>query len=105
MERVLAAWDEHFAHRSLPQTLSALLRDAGFTIRQRTTIPMFNPEYHPNTFSRGMIGIIAAFVSGRKGVTAEEAAAWAAEFADLAARGRYFFSLNRYLFVAQKPHA
>lgn len=103
MQRIMAAWDEHFVHGSLPQTLSALLREAGFTIRQRATIPMFNPEYHANTYSHGMVRLIANFVAGRPGVTPEEAAAWVAEFDDLGARGRYFFSLNRYLFVAGKP--
>jgi arsenite methyltransferase len=42
MARVLAAWDEHFAHGDLPRTLSRQLRDAGFTIRDRMAIPMFN---------------------------------------------------------------
>jgi hypothetical protein len=36
-------------------------------------------------------------------VTKEEAAAWAAEFPELGKQGKFFFSLNRYLFVAAKP--
>ena len=105
MDRVLAAWDEHFVHGDLPRTLSPRLRDAGFTLRHRTVIPMFNPEYDSNTYSHGMIGIIASYVAGRNGVTREEADAWAAEFAELGKQGKYFFSLNRYLFVADKPDA
>lgn len=102
MARVLAAWDKHFVYGDLPRSLSPQLRDAGFTLRQRTVIPMFNPEYHGNAYSYGMIGIIAAFVAGRKGVTKEEADDWAAEFAELGKQGKYFFSLNRYLFLAVK---
>ena len=45
------------------------------------------------------------FVVGRQGVTKEDAAAWVAEFPDLGKQGRYFFSLNRYLFAAEKPGA
>jgi arsenite methyltransferase len=105
MARVLAAWDEHFVHADLPRTLSHQLRDAGFAIRQRDVIPMFNPEYHANTYSHGLLGLMASFVAGRRGVTKEEAAAWMAEFADLGKQGRYFFSLNRYLFAAEKPGA
>jgi ubiquinone/menaquinone biosynthesis C-methylase UbiE len=102
MERVLSAWNEHFVHAGLPRTLSRQLRDAGFTVRQRDVIPMFNPEYRENTFGRGALGIMATFVVGRKGVSQEEANAWLAEFAELDKEGKFFFSLNRYLFVADK---
>jgi ubiquinone/menaquinone biosynthesis C-methylase UbiE len=105
MARVLAAWNEHFVHAQLPRTLSRQLRDAGFALRRREVIPMFNPEYDPNTFSHGLLALMASFVVGRQGVTKEEAAAWHAEFASLGRQGRYFFSLNRYLFAAEKPEA
>jgi arsenite methyltransferase len=103
MERVLSAWNEHFVHAGLPRTLSRQLRQAGFTIRQRDVIPMFNPEYQENTFAKGALTIMASFAVGRKGVSQDEASAWLAEFADLGKQGEFFFSLNRYLFVADKP--
>jgi arsenite methyltransferase len=104
MAHVLAAWDEHFVHGDLPRTLAPSLRDAGFTVRQRSIIPMFNPEYHTNTYSYGLIGIIASFVVGRKGVTKEEVDTWTAELRELGRQGRYFFSLSRYVFFVEKPH-
>jgi arsenite methyltransferase len=103
MKRVLSAWNEHFVHAGLPRTLSRQLRDAGFTIRQRDAIPMFNPEYRENTYGKGLLAIMATFAVGRKGVSQEEADAWLAEFAQLDKQGKFFFSLNRYLFVADKP--
>jgi arsenite methyltransferase len=103
MKRVLSAWDEHFVHAGLPRTLSRQLRDAGFMIRQRDAIPMFNPEYRENTFGKGALALMATFAVGRKGVSREEADAWLAEFAELDKQGKFFFSLNRYLFVADKP--
>jgi arsenite methyltransferase len=105
MARVLAAWDEHFAHAHLPRTLTRQLRDAGFTVRERIAIPMFNPEFEDNTYGKGMLTMMASFAPGRKGVTQSEADAWFAEFADLGKEGKFFFSLNRYLFVADKPNA
>jgi arsenite methyltransferase len=105
MGRMLSAWNEHFVHAGLPRTLSRQLRDAGFAIRQRNVIPMFNPEYHENTFGKGALSIMASFAVGRKGVSKEEADAWLAEFAELGTQGKFFFSLNRYLFVADKPAA
>ena len=103
MKRVLSAWNEHFVHAGLPRTLSRQLRNAGFTIRQRDAIPMFNPEYRENTYGRRLLAIMATFAVGRKGVSQEEADAWLGEFAELDKQGKFFFSLNRYLFVADKP--
>lgn len=105
LRRILAAWDEHFVHPDLPRRLSPLLREAGFEIARREAIPMFNAEYRPDTFGHGVTGIMAAFVAGRKGVTREEAEGWARELEELGARGEYFFSVNRYTFLAEKPVA
>jgi len=102
MARVLKAWDDHFVHPYLPRVLSSELRKAGFILRQRTSIPMFNPEFEDNTYGKGMLETIASFVVGRRGILQEEADAWFAEFAKLGADGKFFFSLNRYLFVAEK---
>jgi ubiquinone/menaquinone biosynthesis C-methylase UbiE len=102
MARVLSAWDEHFANGTLPRTLSRQLRDAGFTLRERLAIPMFNPEFEDHTYGKGMLEMMASFAVGRNGVSQSEADAWFAEFATLNKAGAFFFSLNRYLFVADK---
>ena len=105
MKRVLSAWDEHFVHAGLPRILSGHLREAGFAIRQREVIPMFNPEYHDNTYAKRALGMMASFAVGRRGVSQDEANAWLAEFSELGKQGKFFFSLNRYLFIADKPSA
>jgi arsenite methyltransferase len=102
MKRVLSVWNEHFAHAGLPRILSRQLRDAGFNVRERDVIPMFNPEYRDNTFGKGALGLMASFAVERKGVSQEEARAWLAEFDELNNQNKFFFSLNRYLFVADK---
>ena len=57
-----------------------------------------NAGYDPNSFSAGLIGFITAFVAGRQGLNERDARDWAQ---DLNALGDdYFFSLNRYLFLA-----
>jgi arsenite methyltransferase len=96
--RVLAAWDEHLVDPYLPRRLTALLSAAGFSVARREVIPLLNAGYAPNTFSAGLIDFIAGFVPGRQGLTEADARAWAE---DLKALGDdYFFSLNRYLFLA-----
>ncbi|MEK6710170.1 MAG: methyltransferase domain-containing protein [Nitrospinota bacterium] len=101
--RILEAWDEHLADPHLPRTLAARLRGAGFEILRREAIPILNPEYGPETYSVGMISLVVPFVIGRRGVTKEEAKAWAEDLKGLGERGEYFFSLNRYLFLVRKP--
>jgi arsenite methyltransferase len=100
MRRVLAAWDEHLVDPHLPRRLTGLLSAAGFSVVRRAAIPLLNAGYDPNTFSAGLISFVGAFVPGRQGVTERDAQDWAQ---DLKALGDdYFFSLNRYLFLAVK---
>jgi SAM-dependent methyltransferase len=99
MTRVLHAWDEHLAHPHLPRDLPKLLADAGFTLRTTEVVPVLNVGYDRQTYSAGVLGMIAEFASGRQGITSEEAEAWEEDLRALGAD--YFFSLNRYLFVAE----
>ncbi|MCH8953472.1 MAG: methyltransferase domain-containing protein [Proteobacteria bacterium] len=101
MRRVLAAWDEHLVDPHLPRTLARRLKDQGFRVRAEV-IPIINIVLEPNTYSYGILGEIQDFVAGRQGVSAEEADAWAEDLHDLGRAGKYFFSLNRYLFAAEK---
>jgi arsenite methyltransferase len=103
MDRVLAAWVDRFADPHLPRSLSRRLRDAGFRIRRRDVLALLNPEYDPNAYSVANASIIADYVTGRGGLTPDEVQAWQRDLAQLGAEGRYFFSLNRYLFLADKP--
>jgi hypothetical protein len=100
MRKILASWDEHLADPHLPRRLTSLLNQAGFAVTHRSAIPLFNARYDPRTYSAGLIGFIEAFVPGRAGVTAADANAWAEDLTGLGAD--YFFSLNRYLFLAVK---
>lgn len=98
--RILDAWDEHFVHRGLPRVLGAEMRKAGFRLRQRRAIPMLNPEFVPDAFSFHLTRMMAGFAAGRAEATEADATGWLEELGRLGREGRYFFSLNRYLFVA-----
>jgi arsenite methyltransferase len=99
MERVLRAWDEHLAHPRLPRVLPSLLRDAGFTLRRAEIVPVMNLGYARDTYSANVLGTIADFVPGRQGITLDEVDEWRDDLRSLG--DDYFFSLNRYLFVAE----
>lgn len=103
MARVLSAFDEHLAHPHLPRRLGRLLQQAGFRPPRCEVFTMLNPVYDPNTYSGAMIDLIAGFSAGRRGVSPEEAADWAEDLRTLGLRGEYFFSVNQYFFLAEKP--
>ena len=100
MERVLAAWNEHLADPHLPRRLPMLMRAAGLEVADVAIIPILNHGADRDTFSAGMRGLVAAYVAGRGGVTLDETRAWVDDLESLG--DDYFFSLNRYLFVAKR---
>ena len=102
MRRILAAWEQHAADCHLPRTLSNRLRQAGFQVETERVIPLFNPAYNPNTYSNRVIETIVSFVSGKGGIGRAEAETWAKELRQAGERGEYFFSLNRYMFLAKR---
>lgn len=100
MRRMLAAWDEHLADPHLPRRLGGLLEEAGLSVTQRAVFPILNAGYRRDTYSAGLIGFISAFVPGRHGLDGADVDAWSQDL--LALGPDYFFSLNRYLFLAVK---
>jgi len=102
MQRVLAAWNERFADPYLPRSLARRLRDAGFEVRSREVLVLFNPDYDPDTYSVTNGRIIADFIVGRQGITGDEVEGWTRDLEQLGREGDYFFSLNRYLYCAER---
>jgi ubiquinone/menaquinone biosynthesis C-methylase UbiE len=104
MRRVLAAWDEHCPHKHLPRILVPMLRAAGFEVAQQQALAFFNPSLSEDAYSHGAIELIGSYVPGKLGVTADEAAQWAAELRLLGAQDQYFFTITRFVFLAVKPN-
>jgi ubiquinone/menaquinone biosynthesis C-methylase UbiE len=102
MSRILTAWEEHAADPFLPRTLARRLSRAGFQVEAQKIVPLLNAEFNPNTYSNRMIDLIIPFVIGRAGITHDEAETWARDLRDRGQSGEYFFSLNRYFFLARK---
>ena len=101
MTQVLAAWEEHLVDPHLPRTLGRSLEAAGFEAGPPTVLPLLNVGDAEERFSGSLLGLVASFVVGRHGFTQESADEWAAS---MRALGRdWFFSLNRYVFLATRP--
>jgi arsenite methyltransferase len=101
MRRILQTWEQHLADPFLPRTLGRELRRAGFDVAPPRVLPLLNVGYEPATYSGGLIPIIARFVVGRDGWTADDVDAWIDDLRSLGAD--YFFGLNRYVFLATAP--
>lgn len=102
MDRVLAVWEEHAADPYLPRTLSNRLDGAGLDVKLQEVVPLMNPGFVEDTYSNRLIDLIVSFVSGRSGISRDEAQSWADNLRQNGLDGQYFFSLNRYLFLAKK---
>jgi arsenite methyltransferase len=103
MKGILTAWETHAADPFLPRTLAKRIERAGFQIEACKIIPLYNPQYDPDTYSNRMIDLIIPYVVEHGNISQEEAESWAHELRNCGKNGTYFFSLNRYFFLARKP--
>jgi ubiquinone/menaquinone biosynthesis C-methylase UbiE len=100
MDRALAAWDDHLTHRSLPRTLAAQLRAAGFGDVAVEAHAFVAADLSPETYVGAIFPLIGPFVARHHGDA--EAEAWAGEQRDLSARGDFFFTCTQFLFSATR---
>lgn len=98
MDRVLGAWDEHLAHPSLPRTLAAAMRAAGFKDVEMEAHSFATTEFDPDNYGVAAVPIIRGFVPGRNGVSKDEAKAWAAEQQEFGERGEFYFACLQFCF-------
>ena len=102
-DRVLSAWDEHLAHPSLPRTLAPQLRAAGLEDVRLQGHPFVAVEFDPDRYGPATIPFIGKFVTGRQGLTEEDAQAWVAGQRELGERGGFYFAITQFCFTARKP--
>jgi arsenite methyltransferase len=103
-ERVIRAWDEHLAHRTVPRTLAGLLRAGGFEDVSMEAHAFATLGHDPDSWAAALVPFLGSFVAGRGGVSETEAQAWVAEQGRLAERGDFYFSCIQFCFTARKPH-
>jgi ubiquinone/menaquinone biosynthesis C-methylase UbiE len=102
MERVLRAYDDHLTHPSLPRTLAARLRAAGFDDVRVSGHCFATAELSAETHGGALLPMVATFVPGHQDVTEDEAKAWLADQHELAERGEFFVSCTQFCFTATK---
>lgn len=100
LERVVRSWETRSAHAHLPSRLAPLLREAGFEMQEVVAVPMLNTEWDDETYAVRILGMIHGVA--RRRCDPADADEFYQEQHRLGAAGRFFFCLNRFLFVARK---
>jgi arsenite methyltransferase len=100
-KRVIEARTREFNQAHLPPLLPKLLRLAGLALVSAEVHPVVNLRYDADSFS-GALPDVMAKIAAKHGVERTEAQAWADDLKSRTGEGEYFFSLNRYLFLARK---
>ena len=102
-ERVLAAWDEHLTHRSLPRSLTSRIRAAGFDNVAMQGHVFATADFDAETYGAATVAVMGAFVAGRESVGERDAARWVAEQRKLGERGELYFAVTQFCFTATTP--
>jgi SAM-dependent methyltransferase len=102
MERVLRAWDSHLRDPSLPRTLAAQMREAGFEDVEVEAHSFATDDVGPESYAGALLPLIEDYVAEQDGIGAGEASAWAAEQRELVERGESFFACIQFCFTGTR---
>jgi ubiquinone/menaquinone biosynthesis C-methylase UbiE len=100
--RVLAAWDKHLTHPSLPRTLAAQLRSAGFEDVRMNAHAFATTELTPDAYGGSLVPLLEHYVADQGGMSQNEAKTWADEQHELGDRGEFFFTVTQFCFTATR---
>ena len=102
MDRMVAAWDDHFVERRVPALLPPILRDAGLTVENINSVAINDHVLKPDGLATMMLRLMESYAIQKQLVPEDEARAWRAEQEELASQGRFFFSVTQFAVSARK---
>ncbi len=100
--RMFASWDAAVPSPGLPAKLLGMCDDSGFTAMRVDVIPIVATSKTPYTFAGQIIEWTAEHACKCGAASDEEAKLWLQELDELDRTGKFFFSLNRFLFTGVK---
>jgi ubiquinone/menaquinone biosynthesis C-methylase UbiE len=103
MARALKGWDRHLAQPTLPRTLQATLRRAGFTDVSREPHVFACTAMDPETYGGTLPILIRQFLEALHDVDQDEVTAWFEDQQELDERGEYSFAIVQFCFTATRP--
>jgi arsenite methyltransferase len=97
MRRVLAGWDQHLSDPSLPRTLAAAMRRAGFADVTMRGHAFTSIDLDEESYAGSVLGLVPQFVG------TDEAREWHAEQNELIQRGEAYFAVTQLCFTGTRP--
>ena len=103
MDRTVALLTGEYADAHVPRSLSRRLEAAGFRITARRSFAVLNWAPDAESYAGQTAGFVEAMMAASPDFTADDWAAFQADQQAVAEAGEFMFSLNRYVFCAEKP--
>jgi len=103
MERVMKMYITPYTNPYIPRTLSKQIIEAGFKSLERHSFALLNWEREPDSYSQQTSEFVRQLMEKSPDFTGDDWEDWDRDLRETEAAGEYLFSLNRYLFAAQKP--
>ncbi len=105
MDRMMSCFTGIFANALLPRTLSIKLVDAGFQLIDRSSHVIVNWTHSLDSFAGLQIDFVKEIAKNDCAVSEEDLCEWLQDLQEIEKADKCFFSLNRYIFCADKPLA
>jgi len=103
MDKVMEMYTTPYTNPYIPRSLSRQITDAGFKSLDRHSFALLNWERSPDSYSQQTSEFVRQLMEKSDNFTENDWVEWDRDLRETEAAGEYLFSLNRYLFVAQKP--
>jgi arsenite methyltransferase len=103
MDRVMKMYTAPYTNPYIPRSLPKLINEAGFNLLERRSFALLNWERNPDSYSQQTSGFVKQLMEKSPDFSESDWEEWDRDLRETEADGEYLFSLNRYLFAAQKP--
>lgn len=101
--RMIEAFDAHCPHPRLARTLKPRLERPDFQVTGQDVFVHFETELTEGSLGGVLLQAVKGVVTEQGGIDGAAADAWVNDVQERAAAGEFFFSLNQYLFLVEKP--
>ena len=105
MAKMQAAYQHHLANPDVPALLPTMLRSAGFEDVKLTPLVFCDTDLRPRGLAELVMTLTQSFAVQNDLVAPEIAEDWAQEQRELAADGKFFFSLTHFVVSARRNHS
>ncbi|MEX0285333.1 MAG: methyltransferase domain-containing protein [Paracoccaceae bacterium] len=102
MAEMVRVWDRHLTRRTVPETLPAHLRRAGFLPVRAIPVPFLDTDLRPDGLASMMIRLMESYALQNHLLDPKVVEAWVEEQAELARNGEFFMHLLHVVWIAVK---